>query len=162
MARGSVPTSPGAVGSPGGPFRRALVAVDAADPRDDATARATWWAAGSGLDLVFCHVVLRPTSAAGNEQDGSPADPGEIQLLQRLRGRLVAALGPPGLEVPIRILHGDPVQRICEYAEFAHCDLIVLGPRRRASIVQSLRGSVSKGVVSATRRAVLLLGDVNG
>lgn len=74
----------------------------------------------------------------------------------------MAALGPNGLEVPIRILHGDPVQRICEYAEFAQCDLIVLGPRRRASIVQSLRGSVSKGVVSATRRAVLLLGDVNG
>jgi nucleotide-binding universal stress UspA family protein len=107
----------------------------------------------------LCHVVMRPTSSAGNETDGSPANPEETRVVADLRASAVAALQARGREVPIHILHGDPGQRICEFADFVGADLIVLGPRRKGSLARSLKGSVSKYVVGNTRRNVLVLGD---
>lgn len=109
--------------------------------------------------VVICHVVMRPTSVAGNELDGNPANAEETGILQELRAAMVMEFGDPGRDLPIKILHGDPGQRICEYAEFSDCDLIVLGPREKASLAKALRGSVSKYVVSNSRRNVLVLGS---
>jgi nucleotide-binding universal stress UspA family protein len=75
-----------------------------------------------------------------------------------LRAASVEALGSKGHDVPIRILHGDPGQRLCEYADYLDCDLIVLGPRSRGSLARTLRGSVSRYVLDHTRRHVLVLG----
>jgi nucleotide-binding universal stress UspA family protein len=110
-------------------------------------------------DLLLVHVVLRPTSAPGNESDGAPATAEETETLRELRAAAVAELGDRGHSLAIRILHGDAGQRICEYAEFTGCDGIVLGPRERASFAKALRGSVSKYVLANSRRTLLVLGD---
>lgn len=112
-----------------------------------------------GSDAVLCHVILRPTSSPGNETDGAPANLEETDLLRTLRSAAISGLGDRGRDLPILILHGDPGQRICEYADYADCDLIVLGPRKKASIAKALRGSVSKYVVGNSRRHVLVLGE---
>lgn len=111
-----------------------------------------------GSEVTLCHVVLRPTASPGNDSDGSPANPEETAIVQTLRASAVTALGDRGKGVSIKILHGDPGQRVCEYADYLRVDLIVLGPRAKASLSKSLRGSVSKYVVGNSRRHVLVLG----
>jgi nucleotide-binding universal stress UspA family protein len=112
-----------------------------------------------GGEITICHVVMRPTTSASNETDGAAADAEETSILQDLRANAIAELGPRGKSAPIRILHGDPGQRICEFAEFVGADLIVLGPRVRGGFARALRGSVSRYVVTNARMAVLVLGD---
>ena len=140
-------------------FRRILVAAGLRQ-RDPTVFRPVWdLVTRFGADATVCHVEMRSTAAAGNESDGSPANAEETQILRDLRAAVVEALGTKGHDLPIKILHGDPGQRVCEYADFLDCDLIVLGPREKASIAHTLRGSVSKYVVGNTRRAVLVLGS---
>lgn len=110
-------------------------------------------------ELLLVHVELRPTSAPGNEADGAPADEAETEMLRAIRTAAVAELGEHGHALPIKILHGDAGQRICEYAEFAGCDGIVLGPREPASFAKALRGSVTRYVLAHSRATVLVLGE---
>ncbi len=112
-----------------------------------------------GSEFTLCHVEMRSTSLAGNEADGSPASAEEVAMVGRLRTAATEAFGPGGRAPPVKILHGDPGERICEFADFLGCDLIVLGPRPKSSIAKVLRGSVSKYVVANSRRNVLVLGD---
>ncbi len=145
--------------SPGAPpFRRFLLAVRPGEPNPR-----LWGVVADLLRArahgVVCHVVLRSTTAAANESDGSPANAEEAAINQELRRRLVDRLGGTGRDLPIRILHGDPGERICEYAEFADCDLIVLARRGKPSFGRWARGSVSRHVAATTRRSVLIVGD---
>ena len=141
------------------PYRKVLVAADVGAHRPTSLGPALKLLELFGAEGVLCHVVMRSTSAPGNETDGAPANPEETEIVRTLRSLSIAELGEQrGRELPIKILHGDAGQRICEYAEYAHCDLIIVGPRERGSIAKSLRGSVSKYVVANTRRAVLVLG----
>ncbi len=139
-------------------FHRALVALDAADHGPRLRQAIRELAGGLGMELVACHVVMRSTSVAGNDLDGAPANPEETRLLERLRGLFVEELGDPGRGVPLKILHGDPGERICEYADYARCDLIVL-ESRTPTLARRLRGSVTKFVVGTTPRSVLVVGD---
>jgi nucleotide-binding universal stress UspA family protein len=141
------------------PFRSLLLAVAPRKPGGPVPARLWQLARSSGSHLTICHVVMRPTSSAGNETDGTPANAEETRIVRELRAEAVGHLGERGRSTPILILHGDPGQRICEYADFADCDLIVLGPRERGSLAKALRGSVSRYVVANSRRNVLVLGN---
>jgi nucleotide-binding universal stress UspA family protein len=139
-------------------FRNFLLAVQPGEPN------ARVWAVTAdlvrgGAEAIVCHVVMRSTTGAANEADGSPANEEELAINQELRTRLIAHLGASARGIPIRILHGDPGQRICEYAEYARCDLIVLGTRAKPSFGTRVRGSVSKYVAGNSRRSVLLIGD---
>jgi nucleotide-binding universal stress UspA family protein len=138
-------------------FERILLTVDRRDKDSPAPGLAWSFVSRAGASVTVCHVVMRPTSSAGNDADGSPANAEETAIVTDLRARAVEAMADRGREVPIKILHGDPGQRICEFAEFLNSDLIVLGPRSRGSIAKSLRGSVSKYVLSNSRRNVLVL-----
>ncbi len=143
----------------GGPFPRVLWALDRspAGARGDPIVATLVRQLGAGVTV--CHTVFRPTLGAADELDGSPAGPEEVTLAQELRARVTVALGAAGRDAPIRILHGDPGQRVCEYAEFLGTDLIVLGPRSPGSLARALRGSVSRYVLEHSRRHVLILGD---
>ncbi len=139
-------------------FRRFLLAIrpGEAGPR-------VWEVVGQmlrgGAEGVVCYVVLRSTTAAANETDGFPANAEETAVNQELRARLLERLGSPARDIPIRILHGDPGQRICEYADYAECELVVLARRERSSFGRWARGSVSRYVAATFRRSVLLVGD---
>jgi nucleotide-binding universal stress UspA family protein len=150
--------APSVPSPPSGPFfRSVLLAVDR-KRREAAHGRSVWdFLRSTEATLTICHVVMRPTSVAGNELDGAPADAAETATLRELRTAAVAELGARGRDVPIKILHGDAGQRICEYAEYLDCDLVVLGPREKSTLAKALRGSVSRYVVGNCRRSVLVL-----
>jgi nucleotide-binding universal stress UspA family protein len=139
-------------------FRKLLVAIDTG-PHPPKFRRAIQeFAHPLGTEVVVCHVVMRSTSVVGNESDGAPANPEEVAILASLRGLLVQDLGERGHRFPIKILHGDPGQRISEYADFAGCDLIILEARER-TLAQRLRGNVAKYVAGASKRSVLIIGE---
>ena len=142
-----------------GPFQSVLLALDRKD-RDGFRGTSPWdvvrW---TGARATVCHVVMRPTAYASNETDGAPADAEERAILQALRATAVDRLGPFGRTLELRILHGDVGQRICEFADYLHADLIVMGPRRKRGLAHALRGSVSRYVVANARPSVIVLGE---
>jgi nucleotide-binding universal stress UspA family protein len=138
-------------------FVRFLLAVAREEPNEK-----LWGVAQdlvrAGSEGMVCHVVMRSTTSPANETDGDPANEEESGIARELRTRLGELLGKDARGVTIRILHGDPGERICEYAEYAHCDLIVLGSRGKSSLGRLVKGSVSKFVVANSRRSVLVIG----
>ncbi len=146
-------------GPASGPFQSVLLAVDRKD-RNGFRGTSPWdvvrW---TGARATVCHVVMRPTAYASNEADGAPADAEERAILQALRASAVDRLGPSGRAVELRLLHGDVGQRICEFADYLHADLIVMGPRQKRGLVHALRGSVSRYVVANARASVIVLGE---
>ncbi len=142
------------------PFRRALVGVDIQPNRRELLGPTLRIAHQLADDLLVVHVVLRPTSAASNESDGTPANSEETAIVREIRTAATTGLGERGRVVPIQILHGDPAQRLSEYAAYAECDVLVLGPRGRTSLARAFRGSVVRAVLAASRAPVLVLGDL--
>jgi len=58
--------------------------------------------------------------------------------------------------VESRVPHGNPVNKICEYAEISHPDLMVVGSRG-AGRLKRLLGSVSEGVSRNARCSVMIV-----
>jgi nucleotide-binding universal stress UspA family protein len=140
-------------------FRRILLALDAKDHGPHVASVLTDLVDRFHAEMMVVHVVFTSTSVAANASDGAPADAAESQVVHVVRMALIRWLGARGDAVAIKILHGDPGERICEYADYAGCDLIVLEGRRKTGIARRLRGSVSKYVAGNARCSVLVIGD---
>lgn len=62
-----------------------------------------------------------------------------------------------GLRVGSRLLVGEPAKKIVEYADSIDADLIVVGSRGHGAISSALLGSVSRGILHAAKRPVLIV-----
>jgi nucleotide-binding universal stress UspA family protein len=69
----------------------------------------------------------------------------------------VAIADREGVPAISKLLHGDPATEIVEYAEVLGADLIVVGSRGHGALASVLLGSVSRGVVARSQRAVLVV-----
>ena len=107
--------------------------------------------------LTGIHVVLTRTTERSDSEDGLPANEDEQRVQSALRRTLQDSLAESHAPITIRILHGDPAERISEYAEHVNCDLIVVGSHRRGPLGRLLKGSVASRVVASSRRSVLVI-----
>jgi nucleotide-binding universal stress UspA family protein len=62
-----------------------------------------------------------------------------------------------GLRAGSRLLVGDPAKKIVEYADLIDADVIVVGSRGHGAISSALLGSVSRGILHAAKRPVLIV-----
>lgn len=149
----------GTVSGPTSWFRKFLVALELTE--NDAGVLQVLAPLVNTFDtqLVIVHVITTGTSVAGNALDGSPANEQEKAKLTDMRARVESAGLRRARSVEFQILHGDPSERLVEYAEFCHCDLLVLGSHHRGVLGRLVRGSVSTDVVTRSRRSVLVVGD---
>jgi nucleotide-binding universal stress UspA family protein len=62
-----------------------------------------------------------------------------------------------GLTAGSRLLVGNPAKQIVDYADSIDADLIVVGSRGLGAISSTLLGSVSRGILHAAKRPVLIV-----
>lgn len=139
------------------PFSKILVGVDASDQTRVVLERAHILSSVVRADVVVCTVENVGTSTEGDEQDGFPANDQEQNTIDRIRELVHSEFLGDSEKIEIRVLHGDPAERISEYAEYLNCDLVIVGSRGQSGLKKALMGSVSSSVASRCRTSVLIV-----
>ena len=140
------------------PFSRILVGIDLSSPSSKILRRASYLARKFDSQITICNVANVITGVAGNEVDGYPATSDEQKVLLEMEELVHKEFGDSGAKkIELKILHGDPADRIVEYAEFCNADLIILGSRSRGALKRALLGSVSSAVVTNAVNSVLII-----
>jgi nucleotide-binding universal stress UspA family protein len=140
------------------PFPKILVGVDASSEQ---TARilnlAHVFSKRLNALVIVCTVANVSTSVQGNETDGFPANGQERGILERVEELVHEEFDDAARSVEVKILHGDPGERLSEYAEYSDCELVIVGSRGQGTLKKALLGSVSSSVASRCKRSVLIL-----
>ena len=141
------------------PFQRILVGLDSSNQASEITKLVAHLAKAFNSNVIVCNVVNVVTSVEGNEVDGSPVTRDERKSHDAIEEMIHKECGDDAAagQVEIKILHGDPAERIVEYAEFSNSDLIVVGSRGQGALKRALLGSVSSAVVAKTKKSVLIM-----
>ena len=137
-------------------FSRILVGVEPARSAD-VIETVNYLAERLGAEVIVAHVALASTAVPGNESDGLPATSEEQRLYDSLERQVRHSFGVGSSKVPLKILHGDPAERLAEYATFTNCDLVVVGSRHLGALKSALLGSVSSGLLKRSNVPVLVL-----
>lgn len=151
-------SQPGSQNSLGAP-KLILMAAGATEGDAPVLARSGLLAKAFGARLIVCHVIQMPTTSAGNDLDGYPANEQERKTLDLLKKMAHEVLGARAAEVEMKILHGDPVERTIEYAEYEGADLVIVGSSNRSGIKKAILGSVSSGIAGKSKKSVLIVRD---
>jgi nucleotide-binding universal stress UspA family protein len=139
-------------------MRRILVATDGSVSSTEAIQFGVELAAEHEAELVFVHVVPRldvvPQSGFGIG-GAFPHEPttGDRELLDDA----AAVAIEHGVVSTTVLLRGDTVDEIVTYADSHDVDMIVVGSRGRGAVTATLLGSVSRGVLSESRRPVVVV-----
>ena len=139
------------------PFRKILVGLAVSEQTSQILKVSAYLAQKLDAKIIACSVSMTATSVQANELDGSPADQEERKTHDNLTEMIHNEFGQDGENIQIKILHGDPAQRISEYAEYAGCDLIIVGSRTHGLLKKALLGSVSSSVASRSKKSVLIV-----
>jgi nucleotide-binding universal stress UspA family protein len=138
-------------------FRKILVALDLSDQSPRVIGVASSIAKAFNAEVIVSTVANVKTSVAGNESDGFPANDQENNIVDSLRKLVEKTFEGETTKVDIKILHGNPPERISEYAEFSDCNLIIVGSRGQGALRKAILGSVSSSVVAKSKKSVLIV-----
>jgi nucleotide-binding universal stress UspA family protein len=139
-------------------MKRILVATDGSPSATEATSFGIELAAEHGAELIFLHVVpvydVYPSTGMwiGGAVFHEPSQKDEGILEDA-----VAAAAEHGVVSTTALLRGDTVDEIVAFADSRDVDLIVVGSRGHGALANALLGSVSRGVLSESRRPVLVV-----
>jgi nucleotide-binding universal stress UspA family protein len=139
-------------------MERILIATDGSPASVEAVHFGLELAADEGAAVVFVHVVpaldVLPTGAyvvgAAVRHEPLPADYATLE-----EAELLAA--EHGVEATGKLLRGNAADEIVAYADSLGADMIVIGSRGRGSFASTVLGSVSRAVLTETRRPVLVV-----
>jgi nucleotide-binding universal stress UspA family protein len=138
--------------------KRILIATDGSPASREAVELGIELAKDQRAEVVLVHVVplldLVPVNGfgllAGVAHDATGHDTEVLDEAQALAGR-------EGVGATTALLRGDTVDEIVAHADSLDVDLIVVGSRGHGTAVGSLLGSVSRGVLSESRRPVVVV-----
>jgi nucleotide-binding universal stress UspA family protein len=141
-----------------GPFKRILIGLDVSDQTDLVIQIAAYLVNAFKAEAQVVTVINVPTTSAGNEMDGTPANQQEIRLRDELISRLHHHFKEDMLrKIEVKVLHGDPAQRIAEYADYSDSNLIIVGSRGQGALKRAFLGSVSESIAGRSKRSVLIV-----
>jgi nucleotide-binding universal stress UspA family protein len=139
-------------------MKKILVATDGSDSAAEAVEFGIELAAEHEAELILVHVVpaldLIPATVFGI---GS-AFPHEPMIEDRKLLEDAAAVAEEhSVLATTALLAGDTVDEIVAYADSQGVDLIVVGSRGHGTVASALLGSVSRGVLTESKRPVLVV-----
>jgi nucleotide-binding universal stress UspA family protein len=142
-------------------MKKILIATDGSASSAEAVEFGVELAAEHGASVLFVHVApavdVIPMAASGMG-GGIPHLPHELTPLDRApleEAEQIAAQA--GVDATSKLLVGDAVDEIVAYADSQGADLIVVGSRGYGTLASVLLGSVSRGVMSESKRPVAVI-----
>jgi nucleotide-binding universal stress UspA family protein len=143
-------------------MEKILIAIDGSPASHEAVEFGVQLAAEQDAAAVFVHVV-QPLDVVPMTCFGMAAGVRPHEVTEEERQPLVeakAAAEHQGVHATAKLLVGDAVDEIVACADNLDVDLIVIGSRGHGKLSSALLGSVSRGVVSESKRPVLIIRGV--
>ena len=137
---------------------RIVVAIDSSPIARTVCKEASDLASALAADVFLISVIPIPSFAMAESDFDSVKIKEEERAYYELHKRLVAEFfsGVDRL-VESKILRGDPIRRICEFAEATKARLIILGSRGMGHLQSFFLGSTSEGVMRNAKASVLIV-----
>ena len=123
-------------------YKKILVPLDGSRFSEEALRHALDIAKKSGSEIILTHVVERPALESVGKK-----------ILEQGNQKVAAQ----GVKCEVKILHGNPAERIIKLSAEDKCDLIVIGSRGLTGIKRFFIGSVSGRVSRYAECPVLIV-----
>ena len=145
-------------------MEKILIATDGSESAHEAIEFGLELASEQDAKPIFVHVV--PAVDVMPSYGFSVAIPPAVPHVatEDDRAPLTAALevaAERGIDARSELLAGNPAEEIVAYADSIDADLIVIGSRGHGRLASALLGSVSRGVLSESKRPVLVVRGVH-
>ena len=163
VARPSVSGAGDTQPSDGKKLHTILVATDGSPSSAHAISLAVELASEHRSKVVFVHVVpSRHTApATGSDEVGAAVSDERTGQDHPLLEEASAFASRHGVAAATALLGGSTAAEILAYAESSDVNLIVVGSRGHGAVASALLGSVSLGVLRASKRPVLIVDGEN-
>jgi nucleotide-binding universal stress UspA family protein len=138
--------------------RRILVAVDNSKFASVVIEEAAKLASRLGSDVVILSVVNMPSLfTAEGEVDSTEIDEQGREFASLHKSLIEKYFNHAAILIESKVLHGEPAQKICEYAETVDADLVLVGTHGKGMLATAVLGSVSQKVANSCKRSVVVI-----
>jgi nucleotide-binding universal stress UspA family protein len=139
-------------------MKRILIATDGSAAAQHAVELGIDLAKHEDAGVAVVHVVPPDTIVATTGFGFSGYVPYEVtEDDQAVLDEALAVAEREGVTAISKLLRGDPVTEIVDYADLLGAELIVVGSRGHGAIASVLLGSVSRGLLARAKRPVLVV-----
>ncbi|SIQ39033.1 universal stress protein [Halanaerobium kushneri] len=152
-------------------MRKILVAVDGSKSAQKAAKRAADLAQDVGAEVTLIHVytesaqipvnqfneVASYLSAETMEEIMSQQEDTIKEKRQKILDEDAEFFQDKGIKPDKVLLHGDPADEVCDYAEKNKFDLIVVADKGHGKVERFLLGSISDKIVRHARTSVMVV-----
>lgn len=142
-------------------MKKILIATDGSPSSAEAVEFGVDLAAEHEAAVIFVHVApatdVLPVAGYGMG-GGLPRVPHELTEYDRVSLDDAEQIASEhGVRASTKLLVGDTVDEIVAYADNQDVDMIVVGSRGHGALASALLGSVSRGVLSESKRPVMIV-----
>ncbi len=137
--------------------KKIIVAIDQSADSQSVMAQASEVAENVNADVVVVTVMEITGIASEGELMGAQIEAEEKRIAEHQKKLIDTYFSGTTMLIESRILHGDPAQKICEFAEKLNAHLVVIGTRGLGKIQSKLFGSVSEKIIKNCPCSVLVV-----
>lgn len=139
-------------------MKKILIATDGSPSSAEAVEFGVELAAEHEAAVIFVHVAPATDVLPIASYGALPRVPHEVTEYDRVSLEDAEQVATEhGVRASTKLLVGDTVDEIVAYADNQDVDMIVVGSRGHGALASALLGSVSRGVLSESKRPVMIV-----